>query len=100
MTTRDRRGSTLLELAVTLAILGVAGLVAVLAIRPAPVAPDDVTAQVADARRRALRDRVPVSIDVVIAGVPHALTALPDGGVVADSALHIDRFTGARKHDP
>jgi Tfp pilus assembly protein FimT len=93
-----RPGSTLLELLVTLAIVAIACAVVGLTVRAAPEpAADDAQAAVAAARRAAIAERRPVTVTVAARGEPHALTALPDGGVVADSVLGLDRLTGERR---
>lgn len=93
-----RSGTTLLELLVTLAIVAIASAVVGLALR-APVAPaaDDAQATVAAARRAAIAGRRPVTVRVAAYRESGAVTALPDGGVVADSALGRDRLTGERR---
>lgn len=90
-----RSGSTLLEMLVTLGVMAiVAGMVA-LALRPhrtsAPV--ED---PLGEARRVAISTRRPITIDLVRNGRTFVVTALPDGGVVADAELRIDRFTGEK----
>lgn len=91
-----RRGFTLVELMVVLAVLGVVAGVAGLAARS--LDRDDPEAEragaVADARRRALRDRRPV--ELVVPGDSGALrlTAFPDGSVRADPRLGLHPLTG------
>ena len=91
----ERLGMTLIELLVVLVILALVA--SVVAFAPAAVerAPaGDVEAGIAAARREALRSGAPVTIDIVIDGHPHSVTALPDGSVIADSALDVDRLRG------
>lgn len=90
-------GNTLVELLVVLAILGVAAGVAGLSFRaePTPVPVDAARAQVAAARREAIRTGRSVTVVVSDQGQVSVATAHADGSVVADSALSIDRFTGA-----
>ena len=92
---RHRAGSTLLELVVALAVLGIALGVASVAFRhPAPDRRSVAQHEVARARQRALASRRPVSFllrdgDTVAQGV-----AYPDGRVlVADTSL-ADPMTG------
>jgi prepilin-type N-terminal cleavage/methylation domain-containing protein len=93
-----RPGTTLLELLVTLAIIAVASAVVGLALRaPAAPAADDAQAAVAAARRAAIAERRPVTVALRVQRESGAVTALPDGGVVADSALGRDRLTGERR---
>jgi prepilin-type N-terminal cleavage/methylation domain-containing protein len=92
-----RRGVTLLELLVVLVILGLVASIAAFAPsameRPAV---DEVAAQISDARREALRSGVSVTIDIVVDGRPRAVTALPDGSLIADPGLAVDRLSGRR----
>ena len=91
----DRRGVTLLELLVVLVILGlVASLVAFAPAAVERVPAGEVEARVAAARREALRSGAPVTIDITIDGHPHSLTALPDGSVIADPTLGVERLSG------
>jgi prepilin-type N-terminal cleavage/methylation domain-containing protein len=91
-----RRGFTLAELMVVLAVLGVmagvAGLAARSLERTDPEAERD--ALVAAARREALRTRRPVELVLPGAEGPLRLTALPDGSVRADAGLGLDPLTG------
>lgn len=94
---RSRRGSTLLELVATLAIMGVVAGVVTLALRT-PSASRAERDPVVEARRRAIMTRRPVTVALQHDAEVHAITALPDGGVAADSVHAIDRLTGER-HD-
>lgn len=91
-----RSGVTLVELMVTLALLGIlTGVVGLAAggarsVRRA----EDPAANLAEARREALRRARAVRITVVEAGVSYSATAFPDGSVVADTVFHADRLTG------
>ena len=93
----DRAGVTLIELAVTLAILGVAATVTGLAVRamPAPGAAERRAGEIATARRRALADRHPVEVDLTdSSGARLRVVAFPDGRVLGDSALEVDPLSG------
>ena len=93
-----RAGSTLLELLVTLAITAVACAIVGLGIRAAPErTADEAETAIAAARHAAVRERRDVTITVRVGGEPHAVTALTDGGLAADSALGLDRLTGERR---
>jgi prepilin-type N-terminal cleavage/methylation domain-containing protein len=95
-----RRGVTLVELLVAIVIVGLLAGVAGVAVRraPAPSETDRLLAAVAGARRAAVRDRRAATIEIRLGGAPYAVTALPDGGVIADRVvreqLGIDRLTG------
>lgn len=92
-----RLGVTLVELIVVLTILGVVAGVTGLAVRRvAPVHEADARAAAIGAVRRAAIDSARVvTADVAGDTVPYRVTAYPDGSVVADRALGIDRLTGA-----
>ena len=95
-----RGGVTLVELLVAIAIVGLlAGVVGLAARRaPQPGEAERLATFVADARRTALRNGRPATIEIRLDGAPHAITALPDGGMIADRVvrkrLGIDRLTG------
>jgi prepilin-type N-terminal cleavage/methylation domain-containing protein len=98
-TQRMRRGVTLVELIVVLAIMTVMAAVVGLAAPPLRHAdPDIATTRVTAARRTALASGQPVTITVVSQEHPYAVTAYPNGAVVADSALVVDRLAGVLDH--
>lgn len=111
-----RRGVTMIELVTVLMIMGIMAAVVGLAFRGTDPAPASNTteaahAAIADARREALTRGVPVGVTVLVPTVLlpvvpgaegrsaasftslHAV-ARPDGSVIADSALGINRLTG------
>ncbi|MGH7679632.1 MAG: pilus assembly FimT family protein [Gemmatimonadaceae bacterium] len=93
-----RRGSTLVELLVTLVIMAIVASVATLVLgRPTspPASADDL---LREARLAAINNRRPTTLAVNRNGQELILTALPDGGVVADSGLDVDRLTGEPRH--
>jgi prepilin-type N-terminal cleavage/methylation domain-containing protein len=97
-----RRGVTLVELIVVLAILAVIAGVTTLAFRRAdtrPIAPAWVAA-IAAARRIALDSARTVALTITVGDTVLAATALPDGSVVADARLAFDRLTGEATRAP
>jgi prepilin-type N-terminal cleavage/methylation domain-containing protein len=94
--TTPRAGVTLVELIVVLAILSVIAGVTTLAFRRAdtgPGVPSWVSA-VGAARRTAIDSNRSVSLIIRVGNAVYAATALPDGSVIADAPLGIDRLTG------
>jgi prepilin-type N-terminal cleavage/methylation domain-containing protein len=90
-----RRGSTLIEMLVTLALLGILASVTTLAIRRiTPPAPDDPMTVIADTINAVMRSGQPATLQFVVNGHPAFATLNPDGSIIADTALHVDRFTG------
>jgi prepilin-type N-terminal cleavage/methylation domain-containing protein len=92
---RARAGSTLLELVVVLAILGIVAGVVGLSFRGAGQRDADTPRlRIAAARRQALEQRHAVTLYLGAGDSLRALTAFPDGRVVGDSALDVDVLTG------
>ena len=98
---RPHHGATLVELVVTVSLLGLVASVTTLAARritrPDPNGPATIVADSLDA---VLSSGRPMTLQFIVGGRPLLATIGPDGGVVADSALHIDRFTGRSTRDP
>jgi len=96
MTHRTRRwGSTLIELLVTLTLLGILASVTTLAIRRmTPLAPEDPMTIIADTINAVMKSGQPATLTLIVNGRPALATLNPDGSIVADTVLHIDRFTG------
>jgi prepilin-type N-terminal cleavage/methylation domain-containing protein len=108
-----RRGVTLLELLVAIVIIGVSTTVILVAWKAqepeASASPDDIGSWIADARRRAIAtgrsQQVRVRIDDagrvmawtrdVGIGSLRQFVAHPDGSVVADSAIRVERLSGS-----
>jgi prepilin-type N-terminal cleavage/methylation domain-containing protein len=98
-----RRATTLVELIVVLAILGILAAVAGVSMRRAASlhrveAPETIGVMIAGARREAIRSGRAVAVALDDSGTVAMATALPDGSVIADS-LHsisgtINRLTG------
>ena len=96
-----RRGMTLVELVVVVAIVGVVAGVATLTISHAMQPPaDDPARLLTGMRRRALRDGEAQAARLMIDSTAHDVIALPDGSVVADSGVPVDRFTARWRHVP
>jgi prepilin-type N-terminal cleavage/methylation domain-containing protein len=89
---------TLVELLVVIAILGlIAGLGAMAFTEPprrTPAPMDEIHA----ARREAIAAGHAVRLQVHVDGEAHFVTALPDGSVLGDSMLRVDRMTGRQLH--
>jgi prepilin-type N-terminal cleavage/methylation domain-containing protein len=91
---------TLIEVIVVVAIVGVIGSVAALMLpRITMPAANDARRVLTDTRRRALHDGVPRTARLLIDSVAYDVVALPDGSVVADSAVALDRFTARWRHE-
>lgn len=86
MMRRSRRGLTVVELVVVLALLALlSGLVA--AAMPAPRAPSGTAEELQALRRAAVASGRAVSRELHGGGAPRLATALPDGRVIVDSGL-------------
>jgi prepilin-type N-terminal cleavage/methylation domain-containing protein len=92
----NRPGVTLIELIVVLAIVSIMAGVTTLAFRRAEMTPQVApwVSAIAAARRTAVDSGRTVSLTVRVGDTVYAATALPDGSVVADAALGVDRITG------
>jgi prepilin-type N-terminal cleavage/methylation domain-containing protein len=94
-----RDGVTLVELLVVIVILGVMAGVAGLTFRTARVKPsssEEALGRIAMARRQAIATGHDVSLSVQIDTGLHAVTAHPDGRVLADSLPALDPLSGRR----
>ena len=90
-----RRGTTLLELCVTIAVMAVATSVVALAARGIDCPdPADFTMRIVAARRAAVATGRPVLLTIVRHDTVLAISAYPDGTVLADSSLHLEPLTG------
>lgn len=91
---RARRGMTLIEVLVALVVIAIIATLAGLQVRPAERAdPDAPGSRIRGARNRAIRtgQRVTFTSDS-LAGT--YAVALPDGSVIADSTIPVERLTG------
>lgn len=94
-----RPGVTLLELLVTIVILGVIAGVTVLAIRRIdPPKPDDPRTILAESLRVVLMSGRPAVVRVMTDSGPAFGTIRADGSIVADSILDVERMTGRPNH--
>jgi Tfp pilus assembly protein FimT len=93
-----RRATTLVELLVTLAVIGIATGVAALAAPRLDAPVDDPPARIARARATAIDSARAVTITVAIDGRLVDVTAHPDGSIIADSGTGVLRFTGRAPH--
>jgi prepilin-type N-terminal cleavage/methylation domain-containing protein len=92
----NRPGVTLIELIVVLAIVAVMAGVTTLAFRRADLTPqvEPWVRAMAAARQTAIDSARTVSLTIRIADSLYAATAFPDGSMLADPRLGIDRLTG------
>ena len=96
-TVRPRAGTTLVELLVVLVVLGITMGVAGLAfhrVRADPTPTQVALDRIAAARREAIASGHDVSITVVLDARLSAVTAHPDGSVLADSLPALDPLSG------
>ena len=98
----ERRGVTLVELIVVLAILSVVASVTMLAFQRVDLTPktESWESAISAARRTAIDSARVVSLTVRIGDSVYAATALPDGSVIADARLGIDRLSGEVQREP
>jgi prepilin-type N-terminal cleavage/methylation domain-containing protein len=90
-----RRGMTLIELLITITIMGIVAGVATMGVRriQAP-RPDNPLVIVGDSLRRAVAEGRAITIRLVVDGHPAAATVNVDGSIVADSVFKADRLAG------
>lgn len=88
------RGSTLVELMITIAMLGVIASVATLAIRRPSPPVDDVATAMRRARSQAAESGRAIRVSRIDSGRIADFVVYPDGRVVADSVVHADLLTG------
>jgi prepilin-type N-terminal cleavage/methylation domain-containing protein len=92
-----RQGGTLIELLISLSLLGIMASVVTLAIRRiTPPDPTDPMTIIADTMSSIMAAGRPATLRFQINGRPALATLNPDGSIVADSLLGIERFTGRR----
>ena len=92
---------TLIEVIVVVAIVSVIASVTALALPHVVAIPTHDPGRVlADTRRRALQFGTERSAQLLIDGIVHEVVVLPDGSVVADSGVALDRLSGRWHHAP
>jgi prepilin-type N-terminal cleavage/methylation domain-containing protein len=97
MTAPLRQGSTLIELLITVVIIGVVSGVATLAARVIQrPSPDDPQATLADSLSAAIAHSRTIHVAVDIHGDSAFATAWPDGSVTADSVFRTAALSGRR----
>jgi hypothetical protein len=80
---------------VSLALLGIIAAVVTPAIRRlTPPPPNDPMTIIADTLVTVMATGRPATLEFTVNGRRVLATVNPDGGIIADTALHIDRFTG------
>ena len=95
----SRRGTTLIELLIVLCVLGVVAGVTALAIRRIDrPSSDDPATILAESLRAAVDTPRTILVRIPNDGKPLWATIRPDGSIVGDSALEMDRFTGRPSH--
>ena len=96
-----RAGVTLVELLLVLALLGVLSAVTTLAVRRTEPRPaEDPLRVLADSLRHTLSSGRASHVRLLIGGAPVHFHVRPDGSVVADSAVAVDRLSGTVAHAP
>jgi prepilin-type N-terminal cleavage/methylation domain-containing protein len=93
----SRRGGSLIEILISLTILGIISSVVTVAIRRMPPAdPADPMTRIADTINAVLASGRPTTLQFMVNGHPALATLNPDGTVIADTVLRVDRFTRRR----
>jgi prepilin-type N-terminal cleavage/methylation domain-containing protein len=92
---KPRAGTTLVELLVTIVVIGIIASIVVLAVPPDRTPPPtDPLVQIARARTDAIERARAVTISVTIGGRHIDATAFPDGSVITDSVVAVQRLSG------
>lgn len=89
-----RDGFTLIEVIITTIVLGVIASVATLALRRMSPPPADAMSMIADSIPSVMRNGRAMTLTFLVDGKPVSATIRPDGSVIADTVLHVDRLSG------
>lgn len=93
--TKTRIGSTLVELLVTIVLLGIVASMTTLAARRfEPPRADDPAVIISAALDSVLASGRSQTLRITVGGESTLATVNPDGSVIADSILHLNRLTG------
>jgi hypothetical protein len=88
----------LVELLIAIVLLGVMASVATLTMQPLEeTPPDDPNRILADSLRAALATGRTITIHLRVDGERALATIHPDGSIVADSIVRVDRLSGVRR---
>jgi len=80
---------------ITVALLGIVASMTILGVRRfARPSPSDPRTIIADTLERVLATGRPVTLQFIVNGRPVLATVNPDGSVIADTAIQVNRFTG------
>ena len=94
-------GATLIELVITIALMGLIASVTTLALRRiAEPPPDDPARMLGDSLRVVLATGRAATVLLVVNGGPVLATIHPDGSVVADSVIAVERLSGTLRGGP
>jgi len=90
----NRPGLTLLELLVTVTLLGLLSAMATLALPKPSTAATSPATKIAALRSEAAHARAPRTATLVVDSAAFDVTALPDGSLLGDTMLVLDRLAG------
>jgi hypothetical protein len=93
--TSTRHGGTLIEMLITFVLLGIIASVVTPATRRfSPPDPSDPMTVIGDTITSVVASGKPATLEFLVNGRRAIATINPDGSVIADTVLHIERFTG------
>ncbi len=95
------QGMTLIEVIAVVAIISVVAGVTALALPHVVAIPSDDPGRVlAETRRRALQNGTERTARLLIDSIVHEVVVLPDGSVIADSGVALDRLSARWRRAP